>query len=143
MNLLENIHELWAADAVLAGMLAASRVSTGEGKNASLPFAVWTKDSQRPVMISNDGETSDEVGLRCQIFHKTYDVGDQIANRCKAVFHNGIFELESCGGSSSGITCCDTVMVMRRSNDFEIEEDDGVWRFVIDFIAKVHLPGGV
>ena len=143
MNLLENIHERWGNDAVLSGLLSAARVSTGERKNATLPFAAWTKDSQRPVMISNDKEASDEVGLRCQIFHKTYDAGDQIANRCKAVFHDVAFDLESCGGSSSGVTCCDSVMVMRRQNDFEIEEDDGVWRFVIDFVAKVHLPGGV
>lgn len=143
MNLLKNIHERWGDDAVLIGLLPASRVKTATTSDTTLPFAAWTKDSQSPVMMSNDGEASDDVGLRCQVFHESYDAGAQIVNRVKAVFHNARFDMESCGGSSSGETCCDTMMVMRRVNDYEIQEPDGVWRFVIDFTAKVHLPGGV
>ena len=145
MNLLENIHDRWTDDTVLNGLLPATRVKTGTTSDVTLPFAVWTRDSQAPVLISNDGAASDNVGLRCQVFHENYDDGYEIAERVKAVFHNVAIQLQGFGGSSSssGETCKgDIVVSMRRTNDYELQDPDGVWRFVVDFLAKVYLPEG-
>jgi hypothetical protein len=73
------------------------------------------------------------VTLRIQVFHANYDGGAAVMQQVKATFDRSDFAL---AGS-------DVVVDMRRVNDSERQNDDGVWQFICDFQCTVHLATGV
>ena len=129
MNLAQVIHQRWAAAEALSNLLPASRVYTGMADDPTTPFAVITKQSDRPAAYLNDGSSLNTVGVRIQVFHHNYDSAADVMHQVKTAFDRTDFELS---GS-------DKVINMRRSNDFETQEKDGVWRLVIDFNCTVYL----
>lgn len=133
MNLAEMIHQRWAAAEALNELLPASRVYTGLSVDPSTPYAVITKHSDRPLARHNDGSAVDLLGLRIQVFHDKRAAAAAVVHQVKAAFDRTDFALS---GS-------DKVINMQRSNDFEVQEKDGVWRLVIDFNCTVHLASGV
>ena len=133
MNLAQVIHQRWADTAALNDLLPASEVTTGMSLDPSLPYAVVSKQSDRPVERFGDGSALDEIGVRVQVFHDNHDSGSAIVHQIKAAFDRTDFDLS---GS-------DKVINMERSNDFELQQSDGVWRFVVDFCCMVQLATGV
>jgi len=133
MNLIQVIHQRWAAAESLDGLLPAARVYTGMSVDPTLPFAVISKESGRPVSRHNDGSAVDAVGVRIQVFHHDYDSAAAIVEQIKSVFDRGSFPLA--GG--------DKVLSLERCNDSEQQADDGVWRMAIDFTCMVYLAAGV
>ena len=133
MNLAQVIHQRWADAEGLDDLLPASRVTTGMNLDPSLPYAVISKQSDQVVERFSDGSAVDNVGLRVQVFHDNHDAGSDIVHQIKAAFDRTSFDL---AGS-------DKVINMQRSNDFEVHQDDGTWRFVVDFTCTVQLATGV
>jgi hypothetical protein len=133
MNLAQVIHQRWAADELLNGLLPASRVYTGMSVDPTTPYAAISRQSDRPVAYLNDGSTVDRVGVRVQVFHDNYDAGAAIVQQLRLAFHLAQFALS---GS-------DKVLSIQRSTDFERQDDDGVWEFVVDLNCTVYLTSGV
>lgn len=133
MNLAQVIHQRWAAAEALDQLLPASRVYTGMSVDPRPPYAVITRQSDRPSAYFHDGSTVDQVGVRVQVFHDNHDAGAAIVHQIKRAFHQSQFALS---GS-------DKVINMQRANDSERPNDDGLWQFVIDFNCTVYLASGV
>lgn len=133
MNLLQVIHERWAATAALEDVLSATSVFTGMAFDPTLPFAVIEKNTDNADMYANDGMSVDSIGVRMQIFHENHDDGAEILHQVKTAFNRTEFDLSG----------NDRVVNMHRTNDFEIQEEDGAWRFVIDFNCRTYLAAGV
>jgi len=149
MNLLEKIHERWTAQTgagELNKLLDSSYLKTGINKGGgdydndrgveegeiSLPFCEVTQGSGVPDLTCNCSDGVDSVGVIFQLFHENHAQGEAIVEQIKKTFHRVSFDL----GSDR------KVQSMRRRDDAEFEEDDGVWRFVVGFDARVYLPEG-
>ena len=133
MNLAQVIHQRWAANSALDNLLPATRVYTGLSFDPVRPFAVISKESDKPETYQSDGAAIDSVGLRIQVFHDHYDAGAEIVHHIKAAFDRTAFDL---AGS-------DKVLNIERSNDSERQTGDGVWQFTVDFNCTVYLASGV
>ena len=133
MNLAQVIHQRWAADSTLNGLLPATRAYTGLSFDPVRPFAVISKENDKPESYHSDGSAIDAVGMRIQVFHDHYDAGAEILHHIKAAFDRTAFDL---AGS-------DKVLNIQRSNDSERQNPDGVWQFIIDFKCTVYLASGV
>ena len=59
----------------------------------TLPYAVISKESERPGDYYNDGSATAAVGLRIQVFHGQYDAGAAVMLQVKAAFDRGDFPL--------------------------------------------------
>ena len=129
MNLAGVIHQRWAAAEGLNGLLPASRVYTGMSVDPATPYAVIAKESDRPAVYHNDGSAVGTVGVRIRVFHDNYDSAAAIMDQVKSAFDRTDFALSGSG----------KVINMQRANDFELQEDDGLWQFVIDFHCAVYL----
>jgi hypothetical protein len=133
MNLAQVIHQRWAANSALNNLLPATRVYTGLSFDPLRPFAVISKEKDRPESYHSDGSAVDVVGLRIQVFHDHYDAGAGIVQQIKTAFDRTNFNL---AGN-------DKVLNMQRSNESERQNNDGVWQFIIDFDCTVYLAAGV
>ncbi|MBN2581412.1 MAG: DUF3168 domain-containing protein [Pirellulales bacterium] len=133
MNLLQVLHQRWSADAALSNLLPASRVFTGLSPDRSLPYAVFSKASQRPLSLLGDGSAVDRVGVRIRLFHDRYDDGAEIAQQVKAAFDRIAFDLAD----------DKKVLNMQRTDESEEQHDDGAWEFTVHFDCTVSLPAGV
>ena len=131
MNLAQVIHQRWAAASALAALLPASRVFTGMSPDGARPMAVVGKRSQRPEARFNDGASLDAVGMRIEIVDDRYDRAAAILDAVRAEFDGASFDLAG----------ADRVLVMRRTDNFETQADDGTWRLTIDFECKVLVRG--
>jgi hypothetical protein len=133
MNLLEVIHQRWAAAAELNALLPVSNVYTGLSPVSTTPYAVITKLSERPVAYLNDGSVVSIVGLRIEVFDESYDAAAAVSHQVKAAFDRTEFALS---GSNK-------VLNMRRADDYYRQRDDGTWRLAIEFQCTVHSDAAV
>jgi hypothetical protein len=133
MNLLQVIHQRWADDSTLNGLMPATRAYTGMSFDPARPFAVISKESDKPDNYNSDGSAIDVVGLRIQVFHDSYDAGAAIAHQIKKTFDRTAFDLSD----------DDKVLDIQRANDSEKQNTDGVWQFTLDFNCTVYLASGV
>jgi len=133
MNLAQVIHQRWAAASALNDLLPASRVHTGISTGGPLPFAVLSKENDRPVERFGDGSAIDTVGVRIQVFCEDADAGAAVMHQIKTAFDCTSFDLAA----------SDKVIDMKRTNDFARPLDDGTWQFVVDFDCTVQLATGV
>lgn len=129
MNLMEIIHQRWAAASGLNDLLPASRVTTGIGADATSPYAVIAKRSDRPMTRHNDGSSIDVVGVRISVFDNNHDSAAAVIEQIKTALDRTAFDLSG----------DDRVIDMQRSNDYQRQDDDGVWEFVIDFDCTVYV----
>ena len=147
MNLLQTIHDRWADDADLTLLLPATsdkdtnKVWTGLDFNPALPFASIEKLGGSPEQYDNCDTAIDRVAIRIQVFTEDHDQGEDIIRAIKAAFDRSDFTLAGGSSSSSGEDA-EAVLNMQRTNDSQFQEEDGTWRFVIDFDAWVYLPYG-
>jgi len=133
MNLIEVIHQRWAAATALNVLLPASRLFTGLSPDPSLPRATVNKQSDKPTSYESDGSSIDAVVLRFLVFHDRHAEAAAIVHQIKAAFDRSTFAL---AGN-------DVVQLMQRVNDFEEQLADGVWQMTIDFECTVYLAAGV
>lgn len=126
------IHDRWAETAALAALLPAERVTIGRTVGASRPCAVLTCPRRRAVLRTNDGGL-DDVTLQIDLWHDRYDAGQTILTELVAALDRADFPL------SEGRR----VVQMRRTTDAACQQDDGVWRWSIEFLVQVYLPSGV
>ncbi|MBN2476901.1 MAG: DUF3168 domain-containing protein [Pirellulales bacterium] len=129
MNLMQTIHQRWAADETLDGLLPASRVSTGINVDPASPYAVIGTRGNRPIGYHNDGSVLVTVGVRIQVFDEAYDAAAAIVAQVKATFDRTDFDLSG----------DDRVVNMQRTDDRARQEDDGTWQWVVDFDCTVYL----
>ena len=133
MNLLEVIHERWAATAALDDLLSAERVFTGVNVQRDVPYAAIRKRADRPLSRHNDGSAASKAALRLEIFHHDHDAALAILHQVAAAFDSAAFDL------ADG----DKVLDMRRVDDWQTQGDDRVWQLTVDFNCTIHLAAGV
>jgi len=133
MNLLEIIHQRWAATSELDDSLSVERVFTGLSVDRDVPYAVIRKRADRPLSRHNDGSAASKVALRFEIFHDDHDAALAIMDQVKTAFDSAAFDLDG----------DDKVLDMRRVDDWQTQGDDRVWQLTIDFDCTIHLAAGV
>ncbi|MBA7474156.1 hypothetical protein ES707_09504 [subsurface metagenome] len=133
MNLMEVIHQRWAAAAALDDLLPVERVFTGLNVDRDVPYAAIRKRADRPLSRHNDGSAAANVALRIEIFHDDHDAALAILHQVKTAFDTTAFDLSG----------NDKVLDMRRVDDWERQGDDRVWQLTIDFNCTIHLAAGV
>jgi hypothetical protein len=127
VNLLAAIHQRWSLTPSLCAVLPAARASTGASADPAVPRAVISKQNDRPLLAANDGSAVDAVGVRIAVFHASHDAAAAIVAEIKAVFDRADFAVE--GGR---------VINMRREDNSEQQDDDGLWQMAIHFICHVY-----
>jgi hypothetical protein len=132
MNLIQVIHQRWAAATALSALLPASRVFTGASFDPAPPLAVITKQSDKPDSYQSDGSAIDLVVLRMLVVHAQHDAAAEIIHQIKKAFDRTSFDLA--GG--------DAVLDVVRVNDYEQQRSDGAWEMIIDFKLTVYLVSG-
>jgi hypothetical protein len=124
MSIEATIHDWYAASASLVALLPASRFVTGHVQDETqqdLPYCTLNRESDAPSYRTNCGRM-DAASLRFQLWHEAWNSGNTIADAIVAAFDNG----ERTAGAI-------TIHSMRLSNRFHLQEDDGVWQFLLDF----------
>ena len=136
MNLGQVIHQRWAADSTLNGLLDSSKVTTGTyyATDPTFPYATITRPGDTTGGYDNDGAALELPRVRITVYHgrDNYDEGLAIAAAVKSAFDRTDFALS---GS-------DKVLNMQRDGYEEIDDEDGDWYFVIDFLCRVYLATG-
>jgi hypothetical protein len=132
MNLSQLIQQRWTDNADLCALLLASRVYTGLNFDGARPYAILSKQSDRPQSRHSDGSSIDAIGLRIEVFHDHYDAGAATVQAIKTAFDGWAADFP--GG--------DRILNFRRTNDFERRLDDGVWQFTIDFLCTAYAAEG-
>ena len=132
MNLIQVIHQRWAAATALNALLPASRVFTGASFDPAPPLSVMTKQSDKPDSYQSDGSAIDIEVLRIRVLHAQHDAAADIIHEIKKAFDRTSFDLD--GG--------DSVQDMQRVNDYEQQRSDGGWEMIIDFKCTVYLASG-
>jgi len=127
MNLEQSIHQRWATRGELDALLPASRLSTGGSSSGVLPCAVLSRTRTRRFLRANTGESLDEVALRIDVYHETYDAGRAVVDLVLAAFDGSRFDLAGGG----------RVLRMRRSNEVYTRLADGTWLFTLEYIVRV------
>ena len=97
------------------------------------PDSTVTRVRNRTALRTNAGDAVDASTLRIDVWCEEFDAGQAIAEQVKATFDRTSFDLS--GG--------DRVVQMRRIRDAASQDDDGVWRFALEFLVHVHLPSGI
>ena len=123
------IHSWWAdgtipAAVALNALLPVARVFTGDKQieeSTFSPFAKINREGEPGANYTNCGRR-DDVLIRLTIWHENEASGKAIADAAVACFDNQ--------GRPPAIE------TIRKSNRFHIQEDDGVWQFVIDFLVN-------
>lgn len=123
------IHEILAdnsnPDAVaLLQLIPINRIVTGTSHDHPFPYANVNIESNQANYRSNGGSAR-EPRVRIQIWHETHSVGVQIRKAFETLFEKKTF-------AADGMTI-DTW----HENTIAIEEDDGVWQFLIDIKTLV------
>jgi hypothetical protein len=129
MNLAQVLHQRWAAAAPLCALLPTQRVFTGMSPDPTRPLATIAKLGSRPLEAFNDGSAVDAISVRFQVFCDGYDAAAAIVEQINVTFDRSRFPL---AGS-------DRVLLMRRTNDAEQQQDDGVWQMTVDFECTVYF----
>ncbi len=127
MNLAEVLHQRWAADEPLNGLLPAQRVFTGMSVTPAMPLAVISRARARPAVQFADGGGLDTVGVRIDVYDPSYDASQAVLDAVKRAFDRTGFDLAGSG----------KVLYMRRTSDHARQEPDGTWRTTVEFDCTV------
>jgi hypothetical protein len=132
MSLEQAVHQRWAATGGLAALLPVEKVTTGLARGGSPPYATLVRKRGRAALRSNAGATLEEVSLRINVWHDDHDAGREIAEEVKAAFD----------GADLALSSPARAVHIRGTDERDSQRDDGIWRFTLDFLVQVHLPGG-
>lgn len=140
MDLLQVMHERWAADATLEALCPSARVFIGNyptDGEPTYPYAMLRLDDDIPEAIANDDlEISViDVEIIVSVNEDAYAIGRSISDRLRVVaksggpFNHAAFDIDT--GNVSGMT---------RGIWQEIQDDEtGVWDFFCPFDARVQV----
>ncbi len=122
----------WAGKATLNGLLASTAVYIGDIRDVDPPYCQITRESAFTQDRMSGSARVDVVNLRFMIFHSSHVSGAAIRDELMsdAGFDNNTFDVASNGA----------VIVMRHENNFELQDDNGIWSFVTDFEVAHQLP---
>jgi hypothetical protein len=137
MNLMQVLHERWAADTTLNGLLPVASVFTGIhfAEDPVFPYATLTRPGDVPETFTNSGDAVENVSVRITTYHDadSYDAGLAIAEAVQDLYNRTKFDLSG----------NDKVLSMTRAGYQEIPEpENGDWFFVVDFTCLVYLATG-
>jgi hypothetical protein len=116
----EIIHAAYAANPYLTALVPATRFVTGTAKGMGPPYVTISREGSLPAIRSN-GKRVDRIVIRFQVW-ATHSAGEAVRETLINYFDN--WESD---------TLSPRVISMRKANDLAIEEDDGIWQFLIDF----------
>ena len=134
MNLSQVIHERWAADGTLNGLLPVAGFNTGMYFKVAptFPYATLTRPAGTVESRANDGTRVDTLPLTITVYHgaDNYDEGVVIEQAVDDAFDNTGFAL---GGG-------DLVVVMKLVGPpAEVQDEEGNWSWACDFNVRVEM----
>lgn len=137
---LEAAIHTWWADATLPkavalnSLLGVASLVTGDMQNddgtfADVPYCTLNRESNSQAWQTNCGRFDSGL-LRFQVWHSDHAAGMAIRQAIVNCFDNQEYEIDDV-----------TIESMQFQNDLAIQEEDGVWQFLIDFsvIHKVRV----
>jgi hypothetical protein len=134
MNLFAKLHERWAANATLNGLLDSSLVATGTWfdvePSLDTGYATITRQTSDSVISrSSDGTREEKIQIRITVYvsRDKYDEGESIADAAKSAF----------GGASFDLDGTDSVKSIMLTGYQPIDDEEGDWYFILDFICTV------
>lgn len=107
---------------VLQGKIITGQVQAGD---LPLPYATINVENNNSLYYSNGGSPR-RATVRVQLWHDSHAQGCEL--RAKLI---GIVDNKNFTTSEAAILCC------RHENDFAVQEEDGVWQFIIDFDVMI------
>jgi len=117
------IQDAYAANSYLTSLVPSAKFVTGTAKSLELPYITLSREGSTPSVRSNSNRV-DRTVMRFQ-FWGSHSVGTTVRDMLIQAFDNW-------GDDSSN----PRVVMMRKANDLAIEEDDGTWQFLIDFVVE-------
>jgi hypothetical protein len=134
MNLSQVIHEKWAANSTLNGLLPVAQFHTGTyfATDPEFPYATLTRPSGGSTTARmNDGHRIDTVTVRIAVYHgaDNYDEGVVIADAVDDAFDKLDFDLSNSDR---------VIQMMIDGPAGEIQDDEGNWAWVTDFTCTIH-----
>ena len=109
----------------LLALLPAARIVTGTNHGRDLPYCSINLESNGAEYRANVSGTMRRNLVRFSLWHETHASGSAIRNAIETLFENKAFETT------------ETDLITRHENSFAIEEEDGVWQFIIDIEVKL------
>ena len=129
MSLEQAIQRRWAAYRPLERWVPVERVFTGNAHdNPRVPYAVVTRQHDRPVVHTSSGTSVREVTVRIQIWVATLGEGKKIVSRLGKAF--SLFDPRKLDAD---------ILVIRRGEQDEQLNEDGSWRMRVDLIVRVWI----
>lgn len=121
MKTIEQIlQELYAANSYLTVLVPSAKFITGTAKGIVPPYATLNREGSNPLTRSNV-QRIDRTIVRVQAW-ASHSVGSALRDTLIDAWDNLSIE-----------TSNPRVLSIRKANDLAIEEDDGIWQFLIDF----------
>lgn len=117
------IHSRYAANLAVTQLCPAAKFITGvhQHENQASPYGSLTRVGALASLWTTSGKVTRHQ-MRFQFWPSSYGQGDQIKTAVKNLYDNQSFT-----EGDTHVSC------MRLSNEFELQEDDGSWQFVMDF----------
>jgi hypothetical protein len=133
MSVEQAIQRRWAAYRPLERWVPKERVYTGSAHDSpSMPYAVLTRQSDRPVVHTSSGTCVREITVRIHLWVSTLGEGKSIVSRLGQAF----------GLADPRMIDAD-ILVIRRGEQDEKHNEDGSWRLRVDLIVLVQQRAGV
>lgn len=133
MSVEQAIQRRWTAFRPLERLVPAGRVFTGSAHdNPEMPYAVVTRQGDRPVVHTSSGTSVREITVRIHLWVSTLGEGKRIVSRLGRAF-----EL------TDPRTIDAEILVIRRGEQDEELNEDGSWRLRVDLIVLVQQRAGV
>ena len=134
MNLSQVLHQQWAANATLNGLLPVANLHTGTyfATDPTFPYATLAPQPGDVQSRMNDGHRIDTQTVRFVVYHgaDSYDEGVIIAQAVDDAFDKLDFDL---GGGDRVIS------MLVDGPPSEEQNDEGNWSWVIDFTCMIHV----
>ena len=112
----------------LSALLPTERIVTGQHHDRDLPYASINLEGNITEYRSNCGSARNQR-LRFQVWHENHSLGSEIATAIENLFENKTFT-----------TSVLNIIRSRHENSLTMQEDDGVWQFLIDFQIATVTP---
>ncbi|MEZ6069369.1 MAG: DUF3168 domain-containing protein [Pirellulales bacterium] len=133
MSVEQVIQRRWAMYRPLEDWLPSERVFTGRTHDdPETPYAVVTRQTDRPVVVTSSGTSVREVTVRIDVWVDTLGEGKRIVARLGRAF-----ALADPRKLDPG------VLTIRRGEQDEQLNEDGSWRLRVDLIVLVQQTAGV
>ncbi|HVU87348.1 MAG TPA: DUF3168 domain-containing protein [Pirellulales bacterium] len=131
MSLEQAIHNRWATDFLLAGLLPAERLSTGAARGeTSFPYVVLSRRENQVLARTSSGTSIDRAVVRFAIWSADLDEAKEIARAVAHRFERVDFPLDE-----------GNVLNMQRLQETETQADDSSWLVEIDYtVIHRHAP---